>query len=198
MTVNLFKSIILTTITGIFDTYGPQNMCTCVSVSVCVCVYVYLGLCLYVYACIDMYMYVCLLCACVHAYMSTSAFVEQGEQDKFTNTGNPRGCLLVFEMDSEARPEGRYQGAVAVRHTSGPHLLRPQMSRNLKNSTSQSYSGSNSQLLIGPNRRKGKVYLRFPSPHMPWSQHGPSALVHVGGPPVYLQRKPQLPCKAQN
>lgn len=108
-------------------------MCECV----CMSVYVYLGLCLYIYECIDVYIvctYVCLLRACIHVNMNISGFVGQGKQVKFTNTGNPRGCLLLFEMDSEGRPEGSYQGTLPV-HTYCGHKWASIWSIQLANPT---------------------------------------------------------------
>lgn len=173
---------------------------TCVHVCVCVCIYVYLGVCLYVYECIDIYImctYVCLLRACIHVNMSISGFMGQGEQVKFTNTGNPRGFLLLFEMDSEDRRGGikalLLSGTLPV-HTYCGHKWAAIWSTQLTNPTRVLVLSS----LLVPTGGKAKATSVFPSPHMPWSQHGQSALGHVGRAPVYLQRKPQLPCKAQN
>lgn len=134
-------------------------MCECA----CMSVYVYLGLCLYVYECIDMYIvctYVCLLRACIHVNMNISGFVGQRKQVKFTNTGNPRGCPLLFEMDSEDRPEGRYQGTLPV-HTYCGHKWASIWSIQLANPTWVPILSS----LLVPTGGKAKATSVFFPPH---------------------------------
>lgn len=167
-------------------------MCTCMCVCMCMC------LCMHIHfhVCVCMYRCVCLFgcmytCGSVHMWLcgenkSNLLFLENHQAPCYSLRWIQRMgqrevarcyCCLAH-LSSMSTPATNEQQPKVL---SQPILLKFQFSA-----------------LYWSQQEERQVYLHFPSPHMPWNQHSPSALVHIGGPPVYLQRKPRLPCKAQN